>query len=119
MPKDIAVLAPIGLDHQQYLGDTLEEIAAEKAAIISPGKPAVTAVQSPEAMAVIERTARDRRSPLTVARADGETPRPSLSGAHQRENAALALETMRQLHALPSPSAAAAALAKVQWPRKV
>lgn len=116
VPKDIAVLAPIGLDHQQYLGDTLEEIAAEKAAIIAPGKPAVTALQSPEAMAVIERTARDRRSPLTVARADGETPRPSLPGAHQRENAALALETMRQLYALPSPSAAAAALAKVRWP---
>ena len=36
VPKDIAVLAPIGLDHQQYLGDTLEEIAAEKAAIIAP-----------------------------------------------------------------------------------
>lgn len=74
VPKDIAVLAPIGLDHQQYLGDTLEEIAAEKAAIISPGKPAVTAVQSPEAMAVIERTARNRRSPLTVARRTGKRP---------------------------------------------
>lgn len=41
---------------------------------------------------------------------------PSLPGAHQRENAALALETMRRLHALPSPAAAAAALARVQWP---
>ena len=62
VPKDIAVLAPIGLDHQQYLGDTLEEIAAEKAAIIAPGKPSVTAVQHPGVMAVIERTAQNRRS---------------------------------------------------------
>ncbi len=116
VPKDIAVLAPIGLDHQQYLGDTLEEIAAEKAAIIAPGKPSVTAVQHPGVMAVIERTARNRRSPLTIARADRNTPRPCLPGAHQRENAALALETMRRLHALPSPAAAAAALARVQWP---
>ncbi len=116
VPKDIAVLAPIGLDHQQYLGDTLAQIAAEKAAIIAPGKPAVTAVQHPEAMAVIEQTARDRHSPLTVARMNGETPRPSLPGIHQRENAALALEAMRQLHAFPSPSSAAAALSKVQWP---
>ena len=116
VPKDIAVLAPIGLDHQQYLGDTLAQIAAEKAAIIAPGKPAVTAVQHPEAMAVIEQTARDRHSPLTVARMNGETPRPSLPGIHQQENAALALEAMRQLHALPSPSGAAAALSKVQWP---
>ena len=103
VPKDIAVLAPIGLDHQQYLGDTLEEIAAEKAAIIAPGKPSVTAVQHPGVMAVIERTAQNRRSPLTIARADRKTPIPSLPGAHQRENAALALETMRRLHALPSP----------------
>lgn len=116
MPKDIAVLAPIGLDHQQYLGDTLEEIAVEKAAIIAPGKPVVTAVQRPEAMAVIERTARDRHSSLTIARMNGETPRPSLPGAHQRENAALALEAMRRLGVLPAPPAAAAALANVQWP---
>lgn len=116
VPKDIAVLAPIGLDHQQYLGDTLEEIAAEKAAIIAPGKPSVTAVQHPDVMAVMERTARNRRSPLTIARADRNTPRPCLPGAHQRENVALALETMRRLHALPSPAAAAAALARVQWP---
>ena len=98
------------------IGDTLEEIAAEKAAIIAPGKPSVTAVQHPGVMAVIERTARNRRSPLTIARADRNTPRPCLPGAHQRENAALALETMRRLHALPSPAAAAAALARVQWP---
>lgn len=116
VPKDIAVLAPIGLDHQQYLGDTLAQIAAEKAAIIAPGKPAVTAAQHPEAMAVIEQTARERHSPLTVARMTRETPQPSLPGAHQRENAALALETMKQLHALPSPAAAGAALADVQWP---
>lgn len=116
VPKDIAVLAPIGLDHQQYLGGTLAQIAAEKAAIIAPGKPCVTAVQHPEAMAVIKQTARDRHSSLTVARMTRETPRPSLPGAHQRENAALALETMKRLHALPSPADAAAALAGVQWP---
>lgn len=116
VPKDIAVLAPIGLDHQQYLGGTLAQIAAEKAAIISPGKPCVTAVQHPEAMAVIKQAARDRHSSLTVARMTRETPRPSLPGAHQRENAALALETMKRLHAQPSPADAAAALAGVQWP---
>lgn len=116
VPKDIAVLAPIGLDHQQYLGDTLAQIAAEKAAIIAHGKPCVTAVQHLEAMAVIKQTARDRHSSLTVARMTRETLRPSLPGAHQRENAALALETMKRLHALPSPADAAAALAGVQWP---
>ena len=48
VPKDLAVLAPIGMDHQQYLGDTLELIAAEKAGIITAGRPVVSAVQEPE-----------------------------------------------------------------------
>ena len=112
--KDISVLAPIGLDHQQYLGNTLAEIAGEKAAIIAPGKPVVTAVQEPEAMAVIEWTARERLSPLTVARANSGTPRPSLP--HQIENAALALETMKQLNALPESALIERALKSVQWP---
>ena len=74
VPKDIAVLAPIGLDHQQYLGDTLEEIAAEKAAIIAPGKPSVTAVQHPGVMAVIER----RKTAVLPSRLPGRTgKRPS------------------------------------------
>lgn len=116
VPKDMAVLAPIGLDHQQYLGDTLTQIASEKAAIIAPGKPAVTAVQEPEALAVIRQTAADRQAPLTIARMDGQTPRPSLPGRHQRENAALALEAMRQLNALPDAGTIRSALAAVQWP---
>lgn len=116
VPKDIAVLAPIGLDHQQYLGDTLAQIASEKAAIIAPGKPAVTTVQEPEAMAAIERAARERHAPLSVAQVRRETPRPSLPGAHQRENAALALEAMRRLNALPDAQTAADALANMQWP---
>lgn len=116
LPKDIAVLAPIGLDHQQYLGDSLPQIAAEKAAIIAPGKPVVTALQEREVLDVIRRVAGKLHAPLVIARADQQTPRPSLPGAHQRENAALALETMRQLHLLPEPASAAAALAAVQWP---
>ena len=114
--KDISVLAPIGLDHQQYLGNTLAEIAGEKAAITAPGKPVVTAVQEPEAMVVIEWTARERLSPLTVARANSGTPRPSLPGPHQIENAALALETMKQLNALPESALIERALKSVQWP---
>lgn len=114
--KDIAVLASIGLDHQQYLGDTLAEIAAEKADIIAPGKPVVTAVQNPEAMAVIERVARERHAPLILAHAGAETPQPSLPGPHQLENAALALETMKQLNALPDAASAEHALKSVNWP---
>ena len=54
--------------------------------------------------------------PLTVARANSGTPRPSLPGPHQIENAALALETMKQLNALPESALIERALKSVQWP---
>ena len=52
-------VTPVALDHQEYLGDTLAEIAAEKAAIIRPGTRAVVAPQEPEAAAVIARRCRE------------------------------------------------------------
>lgn len=57
---DVAVITPIELEHTQYLGDTLEKIAGEKAGIIKPGRPVCIAPQKPEAFAVFEKTARDR-----------------------------------------------------------
>lgn len=116
VPKDIAVLAPIGLDHQQYLGNTLGEIATEKAGIIATGKPVVTAIQEPEALRVITQTTQERQAPLTIAKVTPETPQPALHGVHQRENAALALEAMKQLGIIISPASAATILAGVQWP---
>jgi dihydrofolate synthase/folylpolyglutamate synthase len=52
-------LTPVALDHQEYLGDTLAEIAAEKAAVIRPGTRAVVAPQEPEAEAVVVRRCRE------------------------------------------------------------
>ena len=52
---EIVAVTSIGLDHQEYLGETIEEIAAEKAAVIRPGVAAVIAPQSPSALAVILR----------------------------------------------------------------
>ena len=51
----MAVITPIGLDHTQWLGETLGEIAGEKAGIIEAGRPVLSAAQAPEAAAVIER----------------------------------------------------------------
>src|SRR5208283_4562993 len=58
-----SVLTNIALDHQQWLGDTLEKIAAEKAGIIKPGVPVITAAEPP-ALAVIEGIAREKNAPL-------------------------------------------------------
>src|SRR5208283_2053828 len=61
-----SVLTNIALDHQQWLGDTVEKIAAEKAGIIKPGVPVITAADEPEALAVIEGTAREKNAPLVI-----------------------------------------------------
>ncbi|MBI2927854.1 MAG: bifunctional folylpolyglutamate synthase/dihydrofolate synthase [Verrucomicrobia bacterium] len=60
-----SVITNIGFDHQQWLGDTLAKIAAEKAGIIKPGVPVITATDEPEALAVIEQTAKKLNAPLT------------------------------------------------------
>ena len=103
-----SVITNIAFDHQQWLGDTLAKIAAEKAGIIKPGVPVVTATDEPEALAVIGKTAQERNAPLiTVGQASrlspfertrtpetGVTLILPLIGEHQKINAALALATV-------------------------
>jgi len=60
----VSVITEIGMDHMQQLGDTIREIAAEKAGIIKPGIPVVCGAQDPEAQRVIARTARDMEAPV-------------------------------------------------------
>ncbi len=116
VPKSIAVLVPIGADHQQYLGDTLAQIAAEKAHIIQYHTPVVTAPQEPEVMAVIRKFALRYQATLSTARPVPGTPQPALSGEHQRANAALAIAAMQILNDLPDDDALINALENVQWP---
>jgi dihydrofolate synthase/folylpolyglutamate synthase len=96
-----SVITNIALDHQQWLGDTLERIAAEKAGIIKPGVPVVTATDEPSALAVIQKTAKEKKAPLTVVEKGGLpadfADALSLSGEHQKRNAALALATVEIL----------------------
>lgn len=63
---DVAVLCPIGLDHLGILGDSLEEIAAEKAGIVKEGRPAVVRAQRPAAMGILEARAREVGATLLV-----------------------------------------------------
>jgi dihydrofolate synthase/folylpolyglutamate synthase len=98
-----SVITNIQYDHQKWLGETLCSIAAEKAGIIKPSVPIITATDEPEALSAIQETARAQNSPLTVvstAEAQGallSTLELPLSGVHQRLNAALALATVRVL----------------------
>ncbi|MGE4528691.1 MAG: folylpolyglutamate synthase/dihydrofolate synthase family protein [Rhodospirillaceae bacterium] len=133
-----AVLTAIAYDHQDFLGTTLTEIAAEKAHILRPGAPAVIAAQPPEAMAEILRHAEEigaqpwRRGEeweiaetpdgFSVAAAGWRVtaPKPVLPGPHQVENAALALVAAHASGLLDVTDAlAAAALPRVSWPGRL
>ncbi len=114
--KDVAVLTPIGLDHQQYLGDTLAAVAAEKAAIIAPSRVVVTAAQEPQAMKVITETATAKDALLILAEPHERIPQLALAGPHQRQNAAVAMEAFSAIHRLPSKVKLAHALGNVDWP---
>jgi dihydrofolate synthase/folylpolyglutamate synthase len=66
----VAVITSLSLDHMAILGDTLAQIAQEKAGIVKPGVPVVSAPQAGEALAVIEATCKRQKSPLTVVGRD-------------------------------------------------
>lgn len=87
----VSVITRIGIDHQKYLGDTIEKIAFEKCGIIKQGVPVVTVDQDTAAMEVIRRTAEEKGCMLHVV-SPHEIKWPlGLAGRHQLENAALAV----------------------------
>jgi len=94
VPADVAVITPVGLDHMQWLGDTLEKIAVEKAGIIRPLKPVISAAQHPDVERVIAIQSNEMRAPLTVIREPLTGYPLSLAGPHQQQNAAAALAAL-------------------------
>jgi dihydrofolate synthase/folylpolyglutamate synthase len=98
-----SVITNIAYDHQQWLGETLELIASEKAGIIKPAVPVITATDTPGALQVIERVAAEKQAPLTRIEPQHATHLPcppALLGDHQKINAALALATVSVLQKL-------------------
>lgn len=111
------VLTAIDLDHTAWLGETLAAVAAEKAGILKPGVPAVSAPQAPEAASVIERVARETGAPLRFVRESAPADWPlALAGSHQRRNAALALAVLDAAGLAVPEAAARRGLANVEWP---
>ena len=129
------VITPVSMDHEAFLGDTIEAIAGEKAGIIKPGVPCVVSRQEPRAMAVIERAAARAGAPLLVqgehwqvAEERGrlvyqddhgllDLPPPALRGRHQFDNAGAALTVLRQLGV--GEAGCAAAMTDVSWPARM
>ncbi len=120
VPKDVAVLTPIGLDHTQYLGNTLHAIGAEKAAIAAWHRPLLTAPQEPEVLRAIHEAAQRMDTDYRLISA-AECPQDiplGLAGNYQRANAALALAALRAAipHFLCSAEELARGLRDVRWP---
>jgi dihydrofolate synthase/folylpolyglutamate synthase len=96
VPADVCVVTPIGMDHTQWLGDTLELIAAEKAGIFVTGKPVISAPQEPSARFVLEKEANEIRAPLEFVEEPLEGYPVALAGDHQKWNAALAVTALHR-----------------------
>ncbi|MEP6808819.1 MAG: folylpolyglutamate synthase/dihydrofolate synthase family protein [Chthoniobacterales bacterium] len=113
----VSVITPIDLDHQKWLGDTLAEIATEKAGIIKPGIPVVSAAQSPDAEAVIRLRAEQCGSRLTFVNQPA-LERSALAGVHQQQNAAVAIAACRAAGISLTEVAIREGLATVKWPAR-
>ena len=131
----LTVITPISYDHQQYLGDTLAEIAWSKAGIIKRGVPCVVGPQEDAAMAVIEAEAARMGAPLIAhgqhwhvweergrlifqdERGLLDLPMPNLLGPHQVMNAGAAIAALRQLG--HGEAACEAAITRAYWPARM
>lgn len=134
----VSIITRISIDHTDFLGDSLEKIAAEKAGILKRGVPAVIGSQHREALAVIERQAGKLGVPLKIAGGDWtateergrlvyqdeagllDLPAPRLYGRHQFENAGLAIAALRAVRQFAIPAAAfEAGMTKAEWPARL
>jgi dihydrofolate synthase/folylpolyglutamate synthase len=132
------IIAPVSMDHTEFLGSSLAAIAGEKAAIIKRNVPVVCAEQAPEAMAVIEAQANRMRAPLHAAgqqwhvgvergrlvyqddRGLMDLAAPKLFGRHQFDNAGLAIATLRALDAFKvGMPAFEAGIVNAEWPARM
>ena len=129
----LTVITPVDMDHQQFLGDTIEKIAAEKAGILKRGVQCIVGPQHEAAMEIIEDCAARAGAPLIahgqhwhVFEERGrlvfqdetgllDLPLPALIGAHQIRNAGIALAALRTL----GQGNAEAAMSYVEWPARM
>lgn len=131
----LTIITPVDLDHQSFLGDTLEEIAGEKAGILKRGCPCVVARQHEAALDVIEARAARFGAPILAhgqhwhVTREGDRlvyqdetglldlPLPVLPGSHQIENAGTALAALRALGL--GEAACEAAVTRAEWPARM
>jgi dihydrofolate synthase / folylpolyglutamate synthase len=112
----VSVLTSIDLDHQRILGNSRVEIAREKAGIIKPGVPVVSAPQSAEVRQVFDSIAQQRETQVHYTELPAALPYVALAGVHQKVNASVAIDAITQSKLAVTDQAVAAGLANVFWP---
>lgn len=138
IPAPAATLVtPVSMDHPEFLGPTIEQIAAAKAGIFKHGVPALLGPQQEAALRVLERQAAAVGAPLHVAGQDFlareehgrlvfedgrgllDLPLPRLAGRHQHHNAALAIAALRLIEPQLAASAVEAGTLAAEWPARL
>ncbi|MEM9495339.1 MAG: folylpolyglutamate synthase/dihydrofolate synthase family protein [Pseudomonadota bacterium] len=132
-----SLVAPVGMDHRDYLGDTIEKIAAEKAGVFKRGVPAVIGPQSAAAMAILRAEAERAGAPVFAfgtewdARAEqgrlifqdetrlSDLAPPRLFGAHQYDNAGLAIAGLRAASLKLDDAVLSKGIANAVWPGRL
>ena len=131
----LTIITPVSIDHQQYLGDALAQIATEKAGILKPNTPCIVAAQPEPVLEVIEARAARLAAPLLACGQHwhvteernrliyqdeaglADLPLPNLIGAHQIQNAGTAIAALRYLN--HTESDIEAAITTAQWPGRL
>jgi dihydrofolate synthase / folylpolyglutamate synthase len=133
-----SVISPVSIDHSEFLGDSLQSIAAEKAGIIKRGVPVVCAEQAPDALAAIESAARRQHAPLHRAGQEWhvsvergrlvyqddrgllDLAAPRLFGRHQFDNAGLAIAALRAVDSFRiETSVYETGIVSAEWPARM
>lgn len=134
----VSLIMPVSVDHEAYLGDRVELIAAEKAGIIKPGLPVVIGQQDFEAaLETLVSIAERNRAPLSVYGQDyfaheehgrlvyhdeeglADLPLPRLPGRHQQANAAAAIRAIKAAGLVVGEKAIERGLLSVEWPGRM
>ena len=131
----LTIITPVSLDHEQFLGNTIKQIAGEKAGIIKPFCPVVIGKQNKDALEVITEKAFEQKAPIL---AEGrqwhikeaansilykdennmmELPKPNLLGTHQIQNAGIAIAALT--HLTEKKEAFYGAVSKAEWPARM
>jgi dihydrofolate synthase/folylpolyglutamate synthase len=133
----LTIVTPVSMDHPEFLGDTIEKIAVEKAGIFKRNVPAILAEQDQNALAVLEAQATRLHAPIIVGGQDFaareengrfvyedergllDLPLPKLVGRHQQANAGTAIAALRHFDPAIPVAAIEAGLTQAEWPARL